>query len=207
MKTVRQSTSLLHAWALVFAFVLSARASGVAALGDVSCGVYHNTATTGIPVSTNNYLRMYWGPEYVSLPDIPWWNWLGLIDTNAAPAPDAAVVSGQLKWAARCARQILDGACASAGGAGSEINAMISSFASWPNDEAVTTVDLLAVVRPIAIRVRDLYVDTMVQSIPPYPNPQYYPDAPQSLVPLHYLKFAFCFDPLYDWDEDGLPDW
>ena len=207
MKTVRQSTSLLHAWALVFAFVLSARASGVAALGDVSCGVYHNTATTGIPVSTNNYLRMYWGPEYVSLPDIPWWNWLGLIDTNAAPAPDAAVVSGQLKWAARCARQILDGACASAGGAGSEINAMISSFASWPNDEAVTTVDLLDVVRPIAIRVRDLYVDTMVQSIPPYPNPQYYPDAPQSLVPLHYLKFAFCFDPLYDWDEDGLPDW
>ena len=49
MKTVRQSTSLLHAWALVFAFVLSARASGVAALGDVACGVYTNAATIGIP--------------------------------------------------------------------------------------------------------------------------------------------------------------
>ncbi|MBQ3811217.1 MAG: hypothetical protein II839_10410, partial [Kiritimatiellae bacterium] len=189
------------------ALATSARASGVAALGDVSCGIYHNTATVGIPSATNEYLRMCWNPEYHTLPDIPWWNWLGLIDTNAAPAPDAALVSGQLKWAARCAKQILDAACVSAGGAGPEINAMVSALSSWPNDEAVTTVDFLAVVGPIADRVLDLYIDTMVQNVPPYPNPQYYPGAPQALVPLRYLKFAFCFDPLYDWDEDGLPDW
>ena len=74
------------------ALATSARASGVAALGDVSCGIYHNTATVGIPSATNEYLRMCWNPEYHTLPDIPWWNWLGLIDTNAAPAPDAAPV-------------------------------------------------------------------------------------------------------------------
>ena len=94
---------------LLSAILLSclSRASGVAALGDVACGIFANTATNGIPYVENEWLDNAWPPlsPFVS----PWaYSTNGFLLANAEPADDAALVSGQLKWTVLCAARELD---------------------------------------------------------------------------------------------------
>ena len=79
----------------------------VAALGDIACGVYTNTATVGIPCVTNEWLdsvlHVDWGTSYTPA----WWTDYGVTKPNASPAPDAAATTGQLKWCVRQAAALL----------------------------------------------------------------------------------------------------
>ena len=117
---------------------VSACASGVAALGDIACGVYTNAATDGIIGVTNEWYEFPWSQNPWAMPD-SWWIRFGLQDANATAVDDAALTSGQLKWAARCAAEALEEAAWMAGGAGSEIRSMVFSFPLSGNDDAVTS--------------------------------------------------------------------
>ena len=105
------------AFLLLLLVSLSARASGVAALGDIACGVYTNTATVGIPCVTNEWLdsvlHVDWGTSYTPA----WWTDYGVTKPNASPAPDAAATTGQLKWCVRQAAVLLDNVATNVGGA------------------------------------------------------------------------------------------
>jgi RHS repeat-associated protein len=188
---------------------VSACASGVAALGDIACGVYTNAATDGIIGVTNEWYEFPWSQNPWAMPD-SWWIRFGLQDANATAVDDAALTSGQLKWAARCAAEALEEAAWMAGGAGSEIRSMVFSFPLSGNDDAVTASEFFSVVDPIARRVWDLSIDGMFYGLQQQPT-----SAAQSngLVSLRELKIAMTFDPFYDqWiggssEGNGLPDW
>ena len=185
---------------------LLARASGVAALGDIACGIYTNTATVGIPYVENGWLDSVWTPSWP--PDAPWWySTNGFVLANAAPNDNAALVSGQLKWAFLCAANELEAATGAAGGAGSPVWWKIWSFPVNDNDRTVSTAELLDTLAPLVERLRDLYVDSLVYSLPELPHEAYWPGASNAPVALKHLKHALVFDPHYDSDQDGIPDW
>ena len=188
---------------------LLARASGVAALGDIACGIYTNTATNGIIGVTNEWYEFPWSQNPWPMQD-SWWPKFGLAVPNATAVDDAALTKGQLKWAARCAAEALEEAAWMAGGAGSEIWSMVSCFSMTGNDDAVNASEFFSVVDPIARRVWELSVDGMF-----YGLQQHCPSMAQSndLVSVRELKIAMTFDPFYDQFVggtscgNGLRDW
>ena len=182
---------------------LSARASGVAALGDIACGVYTNTAAVGIVGVTNEWNDFPWAEPLWDMQDA-WWPRFGLQDTNAVPADDSALTTGQLKWAIRCAAEALDESAWMAGGAGSGIWSMVNSFSLTGNDEAVLAGDFLHAVDLIGLRVWELSVDGMFYGL------QWHDPASalsNDLVSIRELKIALSFDPFYDLDDNGISDW
>ena len=197
---------LLLAILFVLAAVSRVFASGVAALGDVSCGVFTNTATVGIPCVTNAWLDGVLGRP--SLPHCPWWfDPDGLILPNTPPSDDAALTMGQLKWGACCACRVLDEAAGVAGGAGSACWSEFHALDGRSNDEAVSTDDFCAVMDTIDRRVYELAVDGMSYSVSAPPPDSVLPGAGTNLVAVRHLKIALTFDPFLDFDADGLPDW
>ena len=182
---------------------LSARASGVAALGDIACGVYTNTAAVGIVGVTNEWNDFPWAEPLWDMQDA-WWPRFGLQDTNAVPADDSALTTGQLKWAIRCAAEALDESAWMAGGAGSGIWSMVNSFSLTGNDEAVLAGDFLHAVDLIGLRVWELSVDGRFYGL------QWHDPASalsNDLVSIRELKIALSFDPFYDLDDNGISDW
>ena len=193
---------------LLSAILLSclSRASGVAALGDVACGIFANTATNGIPYVENEWLDNAWPPlsPFVS----PWaYSTNGFLLANAEPADDAALVSGQLKWTVLCAARELDVEAWAVGGAGSNVWSTVYSFSSGDNDHVVTVAEFFDAIAPVVERVGELYVDSHVHALPAIPGDGDWFDVSNAPVALKHLKHVFAFDPELDWDLDGMSDW
>ena len=194
---------------LLLPLAISARASGVAALGDIACGIYTNTATNGIIGVTNAWYEFPWSQNPWTMPD-SWWFEYGLAVPNATAVDDAALTKGQLKWAVRCAAEVLDDAAWMAGGAGTDIWSAVFAFPLGGNDETVTAAEFLSAIDPVGSRVWELSVDGMF-----YGLQQHCPSMAQSndLVSVRELKIAMTFDPFYDQFVggtscgNGLPDW
>ena len=191
---------------LLLPLAISARASGVAALGDIACGIYTNTATNGIPYVENGWLDNAWPPSspFVS----PWeYSTNGFLLGNTEPADDAALVSGQLKWAVHCAARELDAEAWAVGGAGSGVWSTVNSFSSGDNDHFVTVAEFFETIGPVVARIAELYVDSHVYALPAIPGDGDWFDVSNAPVALKHLKHVFAFDPELDWDQDCMSVW
>ena len=187
---------------------LSARASGVAALGDIACGIYTNTATTGIPCVANEWLDGVLNVgEGSYTPD--WWTDYGVTNPNASPAPDAAATTGQLKWCVRQTAALLDNVATNVGGAGSWLFWTAANLPPDDNDVAVTVAEFAALVEPVVDRVQQLEIDSMYTSADgsSISNLFDYGSYSNEPVSLAHLKNVFNFDPEIDSYADGIPDW
>ena len=187
---------------------VSARASGVAALGDVACGVYTNAALVGVAGVTNDAVAWILVHENAGGTAPDWWGEYDATNGTVHPG-DVAATTGQLKWMARCARRMLDAKAWMAGGAGSDIDDLVDSFPSGSNDEAVDVGTFAAVVLPFALRASELRLGSPFVSVGTdlFDDILSDPDAASSLVSVLNLKQAFRFDPDADDEEDGFPDW
>ena len=188
---------------------VSARASGVAALGDIACGVYTNAATDGIHCVTNEWLddtvHIGWGSHTPS-----WWADYGVTVPNASPAPDAAATMGQLKWCVRQTAALLDNVATNVGGAGWWLSSTAADLPPGGNDEAVTVADFADLVAPVVYRVQELEIDSMytpAESFTGIFNLFSYGSHAGESVSLAHLKDIFNFDPKIDSYTDGIPDW
>ena len=188
---------------------ISARASGVAALGDIACGIYTNGATVGIPCVTNEWLdgvlNVDGGTSYTP----NWWADYGVAKPNASPAPDAAATMGQLKWCVRQTAALLDNVATNVGGADSWLSWTAASLPPGDNDAAVTVAEFAALVEPVVDRVQELEIDSMYtpaewSSISALFD---YGSLSNELVSLAHLANVFNFDPEIDSYTDGIPDW
>lgn len=187
---------------------LSARASGVAALGDIACGVYTNTAAVGIPCVTNEWLDGVLNVGEGSYTPV-WWTAYGVTKPNASPAPDAAATTGQLKWCVRQTAALLDNVATNVGGAGPWLSWTAEGLPLSDNDSAVTVAEFAALVEPVVDRVQQLEIDSMFtpaqwSSISDLFDYGSHSNEPVSLA---HLKNVFNFDPEIDSYTDGIPDW
>ena len=211
MKTTSASPALRFAVALFAAGLAGpAGASGVAALGDIACGIYTNAATAGIPFVQNDWLsgtvHIGWGSHVPA-----WWTEYGVRKPGASPAPDAAATMGQLKWCVRQTAALLDNVATNAGGAGPWLSCTAANLPPGGNDEAVTIADFAALVEPVVYRVQELEIDSA------YSPPEWFPGIFELFsgsaghsgepVSLAHLKDIFDFDPDIDSFADGIPDW
>ena len=197
----------LHCIALLPA--LFVRASGVAALGDIACGVYTNGAATGIPFVENDWLD---GTVCIGHGGYTpaWWTAYGVTEPNAAPMPDAAATMGQLKWCVSRTAALLDNVAMNVGGAGSWLSWTAANLPSYGNDEAVTVADFAELAAPVVSRVQELAIDSMYTPPEAFPGISAlfdYGSHSNEPVSIAHVRDIFNFDPEIDSYMDGIPDW
>ena len=136
-----------------------------------------------------------------SNPNYPlWWINRDVVNTNEAAYDHAPAIAGQLKWMAMCAGEEL--ATNLPGGAGTNVEAMVSGFASSNNAVPVILGQLKYVAQPFYDRLIEAGYTTN------YPwTPETTDDADDAPAILGQLKYVFSFDLTADADADDLSDW